>query len=116
MITLSQQGNYVKTIPFIDGCLKEPGRIRKFYRDESESAVAPCVQGEVVGTYRDCILHLDNHSWVLQRGTSRVIVTNINNRPIIRSIAKGSINNEYSGVNQCPIVYNYNNTDTTSRS
>lgn len=48
MITLSQQGNYVKTIPFIDRCQKEPDRIRKFYRDESESAVARCVQGEVV--------------------------------------------------------------------
>lgn len=48
MITLSQQGNYLKTIPFIDRCHKEPDRIRKFYRDESESAVAPCVQGEVV--------------------------------------------------------------------
>lgn len=49
MITLLQRGNYVKTIPFIDRCQKEPDRIRKFYRDESESAVARCVQGEVVG-------------------------------------------------------------------
>lgn len=62
MITLLQQGNYVKTIPFIDRCQKEPDRIRKFYRDESESAVVRCVQGEVV------VIVIVSFTWITIHG------------------------------------------------
>lgn len=47
---------------FIDRCQKEPDRIRKFYRDESESAVARCVQGEVV------VIVIVSFTWITIHG------------------------------------------------